>query len=154
MFLVPQPGSNQWRLIIDLRELNRYCSKFNTAMETLKHLRHLSRPGDYFVSLASRLPSDGLVRLGILLLQAHTGLYESHASAPASYAGIYTGSAPVKTFSPERSMAWYTTPPLHGRLPFLADSHHDALLLRQRVEAMLDSLGLQRNPKKGIWTPT
>jgi hypothetical protein len=37
---------------------------------------------------------------------------------------------------------------------FLADSYHDALLLRQRVEALLDSLDLQRNPKKGVWTPT
>jgi hypothetical protein len=37
---------------------------------------------------------------------------------------------------------------------FLADSYQDALLLRQRVEALLDSLGLQHNPKKGVWTPT
>jgi hypothetical protein len=37
---------------------------------------------------------------------------------------------------------------------FLASSHQDALLLRQRVEALLDSLGLQRNPRKGVWTPT
>jgi hypothetical protein len=37
---------------------------------------------------------------------------------------------------------------------FLADSYHDALVLRQRVEALLDLLGLQRNPMKGIWTPT
>jgi hypothetical protein len=37
---------------------------------------------------------------------------------------------------------------------FLADSYHDALLLRQRVEAMLNCLGLHRNPKKDVWTPT
>jgi hypothetical protein len=37
---------------------------------------------------------------------------------------------------------------------FLADSYQDALLLRLRVQALLDSLGLQRNPKKGVWTPT
>jgi hypothetical protein len=37
---------------------------------------------------------------------------------------------------------------------FLADSYDAALLLRQRVEAMLTLLGLYRNPKKGIWTPT
>jgi hypothetical protein len=29
MFLVPKPGCNQWRLIIDLRELNRYFATFN-----------------------------------------------------------------------------------------------------------------------------
>jgi hypothetical protein len=37
---------------------------------------------------------------------------------------------------------------------FLAASYNDALLLRQRVEALLNRLGLQRNPKKGVWTPT
>jgi hypothetical protein len=62
MFLVPKPGCNQWRLIIDLRELNRYCSTFNMTCETLKHLRHLSRPGDYFVSLDL---ADGYYTLGI-----------------------------------------------------------------------------------------
>jgi hypothetical protein len=51
MFLVPKLGCNKWRLIIDLRELNRYWSTYNMTCETLKHLRHLSRPGDYFVSL-------------------------------------------------------------------------------------------------------
>jgi hypothetical protein len=38
-------------LIIDLRELKSYCAEFSKSCETLKHLRHLSRPGDYFVSL-------------------------------------------------------------------------------------------------------
>jgi hypothetical protein len=62
MFLVPKPGCNQWRLNIDLRELNRYCSTFNMTCETLKHLHHLSRPGDYFVSLDL---TDGYYTLGI-----------------------------------------------------------------------------------------
>jgi hypothetical protein len=63
MFLVPKPGCNQWRLIIDLRELNRYyCSTSNMTCETLKHLRHLSRPGDYFISLDL---TDGFYTLGI-----------------------------------------------------------------------------------------
>jgi hypothetical protein len=50
-FLFPKPGTNQWRLIIDLCELKRYYSEFNMTCETMKHLRHLSRPGDYFVAL-------------------------------------------------------------------------------------------------------
>jgi hypothetical protein len=69
MLLVPKPDTNQWRLIIELRELNRYCSEFNMTCETLKHLRHLSRPGDYFDSSPSRLLSvyltDGYCTLGI-----------------------------------------------------------------------------------------
>jgi hypothetical protein len=28
MFLILKPSHNHWRLIIDLRELNRYCSEF------------------------------------------------------------------------------------------------------------------------------
>ena len=48
-FLVPKPGVNKWRLIIDLRELNNYCSELNMSYETLKHLHHLPQPGDYFV---------------------------------------------------------------------------------------------------------
>jgi hypothetical protein len=52
MFLVPKSGVNKWRLIIDVRVLNTYCSDFNMTYETLKHLvRHFSRPCDYFVSL-------------------------------------------------------------------------------------------------------
>jgi hypothetical protein len=63
MFLVPKPCRNQWGLIIDLRELNRYYSEFNMSCETLlKHLRHLSRPGDFFVSLDL---TDGYYTLGI-----------------------------------------------------------------------------------------
>jgi hypothetical protein len=51
MLLVPKPGVNKWQLIIDLRELNSYCIEFNISCEIEKHLRHLSRPGDCFVSV-------------------------------------------------------------------------------------------------------
>jgi hypothetical protein len=37
---------------------------------------------------------------------------------------------------------------------FLADSYNAALLLRQRIDALLAQLGLTCNPKKGVWTPT
>jgi hypothetical protein len=37
---------------------------------------------------------------------------------------------------------------------FLADSYNSALLLRQRVDFLLEILGLVRNFKKGMWTPT
>jgi hypothetical protein len=32
------------------RELNCYCTDFNLGYETLKHIRHLERKGEYFVS--------------------------------------------------------------------------------------------------------
>jgi hypothetical protein len=55
-------GRSVRRLIIDLPELNSYCAEFNMSCEALKHLRHLSRPGDYFVSLDL---ADGYKTLGI-----------------------------------------------------------------------------------------
>jgi hypothetical protein len=36
-------------------------------------------------------------------------------------------------------------------LIFMAHSRDEALLLRDRVEALLHRLGLQRNAKKGLW---
>jgi hypothetical protein len=63
LLLVPKPGHSKWRLIIDLRELNRYCSEFNMSCETLKHLRHLSHPGDFFVSFDL---ADGYYTLDIM----------------------------------------------------------------------------------------
>jgi hypothetical protein len=62
MFVVPKPGVNKWRLIIDLCELNNYYAEFNMLCETLTHLRYMSRPGDYFVSLDL---ADGYYALGI-----------------------------------------------------------------------------------------
>jgi hypothetical protein len=31
MFVVPKPGVNKWRLIIDFCELSSYCAEFNMA---------------------------------------------------------------------------------------------------------------------------
>eukprot|EP00873_Tetraselmis_striata_P032900 jgi/Tetstr1/453164/TSEL_040181.t1 len=62
MFLVPKPGTNKWRLIIDLRELNKWCKTFTMSYETIKHLRHLARAGDWFVSMDL---ADGYYALGI-----------------------------------------------------------------------------------------
>jgi hypothetical protein len=49
-------------MIIDLRQLNNSCSDYNITCATLKHLHHLSRPNDYFVSLEL---ADGYYTLGI-----------------------------------------------------------------------------------------
>ena len=50
MFFVPKSGENKWRLIIDLRPLNKYCNDHQLTYETLKHLKNLSRAGDWMVS--------------------------------------------------------------------------------------------------------
>jgi hypothetical protein len=62
MFLVPKPGVNKWGLKIELREPNTHCEEFNMSCEKLKHLRHLSRQGDFFVSLDL---ADGYYTVGM-----------------------------------------------------------------------------------------
>jgi len=62
LFLVPKPGVNQWRLIIDLRHLNRMCVRKRLKFETLANLRHLTRRGDYMFSWDLQ---DGYYALGI-----------------------------------------------------------------------------------------
>jgi hypothetical protein len=182
MFLVPKAGHNQWRLIIDLRELNRYRSEFTMTCETLKHLRHLSRPGDYFISLDL---TDGYYTLGILeegrdnftvnyrgtlwrlafLPMGWSGsayyfcklthVFTNHLRRPPPLvpASTLVGVRPSKRFL--RNARWRGTRmlPYMDDSIFLADSYNAALLLRQRVEALLEQLGLPRNPKKGVWTP-
>jgi hypothetical protein len=156
------------RLIIDLRELNRYCSTFNMICETLKHLRHLSRPGDYFVSLDL---TDGYYILGIreedrdYFTVNYRGTLWPLASLPMGWSGsayyfckltqVFTNhlrrpppptpaSTPVARPSKRflRNARWRGTRllPYMDDFLFLADSYHDALLLCQRVEAMLNSL--------------
>eukprot|EP00873_Tetraselmis_striata_P006219 jgi/Tetstr1/426483/TSEL_016784.t1 len=51
LFLVPKPGTNKWRLFIDLRPLNRYCETRDLSFETLSHLRNLARPRDYMLQM-------------------------------------------------------------------------------------------------------
>jgi hypothetical protein len=83
MFLVPKPGHNQWRLIIDLRELNRYCfvsGRLLCLPRPHQRVLHPWHPGGRHRLLhgqlprhavAPCLPPNGLVRLGLLLLQTH-----------------------------------------------------------------------------------
>ena len=50
-FLVPKPGGMGWRLIIDLRDINKYCkTQAIMKVETLRRLRLIAKPNDYWVS--------------------------------------------------------------------------------------------------------
>ncbi len=44
-FLEPKPGG--WRLVIDLRTINKHCQKRSMKMDTLRHLRLIAKPGDH-----------------------------------------------------------------------------------------------------------
>jgi hypothetical protein len=62
LFLVPKPGVSRWRLICDLRPLNKYRVRKRLKMETLLGIRHLTRKRDYMFSFDLQ---HGLYALGI-----------------------------------------------------------------------------------------
>ncbi|KAK3278966.1 hypothetical protein CYMTET_13125 [Cymbomonas tetramitiformis] len=62
VFLVKKPGTNKWRLIVDMRWLNSFCVKSKVKMETLKKLRRLAEPGDWCFSFDLQ---DGYHAVGI-----------------------------------------------------------------------------------------
>jgi hypothetical protein len=139
--------------------------------ETLKHLRHMSLPSDYFVSIDL---TDGYYTLGIREEDRdyftvnyrgnmwHLVCLPMGWSGSASYlckltqvftnylrrppppfrAASSTVGRPSKRFL--RNARWRGTRllPYMDDFLFLADSDSVALLLRQRVEAMLTLLGL------------
>jgi hypothetical protein len=65
-----------------------------------------------------------------------------------------THHKPTRSFL--RNIRWRGTRllPYMDDFMFMAYSREATLLLRDRVEALLHRLGLQRNPKNGMWEPT
>ncbi|KAK3242252.1 hypothetical protein CYMTET_48045 [Cymbomonas tetramitiformis] len=61
-FLVPKPGTNKWRLVVDFRWLNQWCLKNRVNMETLKKLRRLAKPNEWCFNFDLK---DGFHALGI-----------------------------------------------------------------------------------------
>ena len=62
-FLVPKPGQKgKWRLIIDLRPVNRHLRHLSCRYETLRRLCRMARKGDWCLSLDLQ---DGFYAVGI-----------------------------------------------------------------------------------------
>jgi hypothetical protein len=59
---VPKPNNCGWRLIVDLREVNKHCKTRKMKMETLRSLRLIAKPGDHWVSFDLK---DGFYSLAI-----------------------------------------------------------------------------------------
>jgi len=49
-FLVPNPAGSGWRLIVDLREINKACQTRKIKIKTLRPLRLIAEPDDHWVS--------------------------------------------------------------------------------------------------------
>eukprot|EP00873_Tetraselmis_striata_P019610 jgi/Tetstr1/439874/TSEL_028283.t1 len=98
------------------------------SYETLKHLRHLARAGDWFVSMDL---ADGYYALVIRKEDRD----------------FFT---PTRRFL--RNTRWRSERllPYMDDFLFLADSREAALELRFRLNTLLDRLGLLRNPNKGV----
>eukprot|EP00873_Tetraselmis_striata_P046592 jgi/Tetstr1/466856/TSEL_011313.t1 len=182
LFLVPKPGVNQWRCIIDLRVLNSYCvRKQRLKMETLLGVHHLTKRGDYMFSFDLQ---DGLYALGIAeadrdyftvdvrgQLYRHAGLPMGWSLSPyyfVTLTQVFTThlrkpepEPPSSSAQPTRSKRYLRRTRWRGTriLPYVDDflllsaSMEHALHLRHRLASLFDALGLQRNATKGFWEP-
>eukprot|EP00873_Tetraselmis_striata_P038096 jgi/Tetstr1/458360/TSEL_044799.t1 len=178
-FFVPKPGDNQWRFIIDLRVLNTFCARKRLRMETLMGVRHLTAKGDYMFSFDLQ---DGFYALGIApsdrdyfmvnirgTLYRLCGLLMGWSLSPYYFTTftmtfvkhLRSPPTPAAHGNGPRSTRWLRRGRWRGAriLPYVDDfllfasSEPEALELRQRVADLLDSLGLLRNPAKGLWEP-
>ena len=180
LFLVPKPGVNQWRLICDLRPLNKYCVRKRLKMETLLGVKHLTRKGDYMFSFDLQ---DGFYALGINpadrnyftvnvrgQLYRLAGLPMGWSLSPfyfckmtLTFVNFLRNPDPEAPTPPTNSSSKTYLRRTRWRgariLPYVDDfllfasTEAEALTLRHRLSQLLDRLGLLRHPTKGFWTP-
>lgn len=176
-FLVPK-GEGKWRLVFDLRHLNKHCADFSMQFETLKKLRHLSRKNDFMFSFDLQ---DGYYSLGIaeqdrdyFTVDIQGTLYRFAAlpmgwnASPYHFCTLmdqmvrYLRCPNMQT----TSSSYWKPLALKGVkwkgvkiLPFVDDflvissSVPEALEQRDFVNDLLNRLGLLRAPEKGQWEP-
>ena len=180
-FLVPKPGDNKWRLVVDLRHLNQFVKKGSMQMETLKDLRRLVRKGDYMFSFDLE---DGFYALGVQ--QPYRKYFTVNIDGTLyQFAGLpmgYTLSPRLFCRLTETMIRYLRTPaarrpgacvpqitrrnhkkhraagarmlPFVDDFLFMAPTRAQALDLRREVEDLWTSLGLSRNATKGVYEPT
>eukprot|EP00873_Tetraselmis_striata_P027433 jgi/Tetstr1/447697/TSEL_035054.t1 len=126
------------------------------SYETLKHLRHLARAGDWFVSMDL---ADGYYALGIreedrdFFTVNYRGELWRLACLPMALPPT-APSKPTRRFLRNTRWRGERLLPYMDDFLFLADSREAALELRVRLSTLLDRLGLLRNPTRGVWEPT
>eukprot|EP00873_Tetraselmis_striata_P035645 jgi/Tetstr1/455909/TSEL_042690.t1 len=170
-FFVPKPGDNQWRFIIDLRVLNTFCARKRLRMETLMGVRHLTAKGDYMFSFDLQ---DGFYAMGIApsdrdyftvnirgTLYRLCGLPMGWSLSPYSFTTftmtfvkhLRSPTTPAAPGNVPRSRRWLRRGRWRGAriLPYVDDFLMFAS--SERVADLLDSLGMLRNPAKGLWEP-
>jgi len=179
-FLVPKPGVNSWRLVLDLRYINSFCAAYRMRMETLKKLQRLMTGGEWMASFDLR---DGFYALGIapehrkyFTFQV-AGEYLQYAALPMGWNGspwVFTKFTQVLTtflraprMAPQRRRFtqvrktpgepnWGIPGVLHYLDDFLIVAPTRDALVQQMgiVEEAVAALGLTINLEKSSWEPT
>jgi hypothetical protein len=111
-FLVPKPGvANKWRLVVDLRPINKFCKKCPMRSETLASLRHLARKNDYMFTFDLQ---DGYNAVGVApedrkyMTFNIQGTYYQAAAVPFGWnQSAYVFCETVRVW-----VAWMRAPPL------------------------------------------
>ena len=179
LFLVPK-GAGDWRMVVDLRFLNSHCRQFSMKFETLRSLRTMAKQNDYMISMDLR---DGFYAIGIhpefrdYFTVNYRGTLYRLACLPMGWcASPYVFHTVIKTVvdylrSPIPIDHRRPTRVLRKRkgrqregvrlLPFVDDflflrqGFQNCLRLRDAIDSVLSTLGLQRHTGKGVWdTPT
>lgn len=182
-FLVPKPGVNSWRLVLDLRHLNSFCTAYGMRMETLKKLQRVMSGGEWMASFDLK---DGFYALGIAPEHRKYFTFEvagellQYAALPMGWNGspwVFTKFTQVLTsflrspkLAPQRreflekqgpvvkapgDVGWGCTV-LHYLDDFLLVARTQEELRHQMhfVEDAVTALGLTINYEKSNWAPT
>ena len=183
-FLVPKPGKNEWRLVLDLRHLNSFCAGYKMRMETLKKLQRVMKGDEWMASFDLK---DGFYAIGIA--PEHRKYFTfivngeplQYAALPMGWNGspwVFTKFTQVLTtflrsprlaqtrqrFREGDTTRWVKRPGepgwgvtiLHYLDDYLLVARTREQLLEQMdfVQAAVESLGLTINVKKSHWEPT
>jgi len=156
--LVPKPHSTKMRVVVDLRHLNQHCPTLPAKFERLKDLEYLARPADWMFSLDLQ---DGYHQVPIHPAFRKYFTFEVLGNYYHAAALPFGWSLSPLVFTKIMRVPAARLRSLGARLLiylddwlFLAPSHSEALQTRALVESTFTSLGLLRNPTKGVWEPT
>eukprot|EP00873_Tetraselmis_striata_P003708 jgi/Tetstr1/423972/TSEL_014583.t1 len=123
----------EWRFIIDRRVLNTFCARKRLRMETIMGVRHVTANEDYMFSFDLL---SGFYAMGIA--PSDSDYFTVNIRGTLYWLGRWRGARIL---------------PYVDDFLMLASSEPEALKLRHRVAELLDSLGMQHNPAKGLWEP-
>jgi len=150
-------SSGGFRLVVDLRFVNAHLKPQPVHYEDLGTLPQMIQPDDFMFSFDLQ---NGYYHIPIhpahrqfLTVRMFGALYQFQclpfglSTAPMVFTKV------MRPLVAALRASGMTLLPYLDDFLVLARSENQALAHRRTVEVMLTQLGLQRNPKKGFWTP-